>query len=87
MRPKYQELWGKAVDRAVPETYTTLSREQLDRVIDKFGEIVAAECAKICEDLSFTPEGPSHEAKYQRNLCGQEIRKVFGVPAKFRKGA
>lgn len=55
--------------------------------LQEFARLVAKDCAKICEDLSFTPEGPSHEAKYQRNLCSQEIRKVFGVPAEFRKGA
>lgn len=87
MNERYKELWGKALDKAVPETYTTLSDDQLNKVAVVFGGLVADECAKICEDLSFTPEGPSHEAKYQRDLCALEIRKVFGVPVKFRKGA
>lgn len=55
--------------------------------LQDFAERIINECAKICEDLSFTPEGPSHEAKYQRNLCALEIRKQFGVPVEFRKGA
>jgi hypothetical protein len=53
--------------------------------VEKFAMLVAAECANICDDLKFTPEGPSHEAAYQRGLCGQEIRKVFSVPAVSRK--
>jgi hypothetical protein len=55
--------------------------------LQEFAELVARECANICEDLSFTPEGPSLEARYQRGLCAGEIRKQFGVPAEFRKSA
>ena len=52
---------------------------------EEFAQLIARDCARICEDLSFTPEGPSHEAKYQRQLCALEIMKQFGVPAEFRK--
>jgi hypothetical protein len=55
--------------------------------LQEFAELIARECANICDDLSFTPEGPSHEAKYQRSLCAEEIRKQFGVPAEFRKSS
>lgn len=56
-------------------------------ILDKnlLAVLVAKKCAEICEDLSFTPEGPSHEAKYQRSLCAMEIRKQFGVPTTARK--
>lgn len=50
------------------ETYTTA-------LID----IVASECAEICNNLSFTPEGPSHEAKYQRALCAKAIKLAFKI--------
>ena len=52
---------------------------------EKFAELIARKCANICEDLSFSPEGPSHEAKYQRNLCALAICDAFGVPSEFRK--
>ena len=40
---------------------------------------VAAECAKLCDELRFTSEGPSHQAAYQRTLCAVAIREQFGL--------
>lgn len=76
------ELIGKLAKQATTEI---LGVQVLDEEL--FGQLVARECANICDDLSFTPEGPSHEAKYQRSLCAGEIRKLFGVPAEFRKSS
>jgi hypothetical protein len=52
---------------------------------EKFAELIAKECMVICENLSFSVEGPSHEAKYQRNLCALAIADSFGIPSEFRK--
>lgn len=41
--------------------------------------LIVLECAKVCDELSFSPEGPSHEAKYQRHLCAESIKRHFGV--------
>ena len=48
MNERLKELLGQAYDEAVPETWTTLSSEQLGRVYDKFAELIVRECAEIC---------------------------------------
>lgn len=80
-----KKLAKKAYDEVLATTPSFLVTREIYEA--HFGQLVAKECAKICEDLSFSPEGPSLEARYQRNLCAGEIRKQFGVPAEFRKGA
>ena len=48
MNERIKQLLGQAYDEAVPETWTTLSSEQLDRIYDKFAELIVRECAEIC---------------------------------------
>lgn len=87
MNERIKELYEQSLTRETTKDANGNPLIAIKQNPEKFAEFIADECAKICEDLSFSPEGPSHEAKYQRNLCADEIRKVFGVPAKFRKGA
>ena len=47
MNERIKQLLGQAYDEAVPETWTTLSSEQLGRVYDKFAELIVRECANI----------------------------------------
>ena len=47
MNERIKQLAGKALDQAVPETWTTLTPEQLEKVQEKFAELVIAECARI----------------------------------------
>jgi hypothetical protein len=63
---------------------STISLSSYD-MLERLVLLTAAKCANVCEDLSFTPEGPALEAKYQRNLCSLSIRDTFGVPAENRK--
>ena len=44
MNERIKELLGQAYDQAVPETWTTLSSEQLDRVYEKFAQLIVREC-------------------------------------------
>ena len=48
MNERIKELLVQAIDKAVPETWTTLSSEQLERVYEKFAELIIQECAEIC---------------------------------------
>ena len=45
MNERIKELLCQAYDQAVPETWTTLSSEQLERVYEKFAELLIRECA------------------------------------------
>ena len=45
MKDLNKQLWYKALDKAVPETYTHLSSEQLGKAIDVYTELIVRECA------------------------------------------
>ena len=47
-----------------------------------FARLIVEECAKICDELKFVKEGPSHEVAYQRALCGMAIKENFGLVSK-----
>ena len=66
MNERIQQLLGQAYDEAVPETWTTLSAEQLRRIYEKFAALIVQECAKRSEELG-QPE------------IGLGILKHFGV--------
>ena len=46
MNKRIEELLGQAYDEAVPETWTTLSSEQLERIYEKFAELIVQECVR-----------------------------------------
>ena len=48
MNERIKELLGQAYDQAVPETWTTLSSEQLERVYEKFALLIVQECLNQC---------------------------------------
>ena len=46
MNKRIDELWGLALDEAVPETYTYLNEDQLARVRHIFAEHIIEMCAE-----------------------------------------
>ena len=86
MNERIKQLLGQAYDEAVPETWTTLSSEQLGRVYDKFAELIVAECVQTLIDN--TPELYTNEVAeedwdkgYDRAMrdCVHHIQEHFGV--------
>ena len=58
MNERIDQLWGQALDRAVPETYTRLSYSQVLKVKQVFAELIVQECIDYCgENLSKTVGG------------------------------
>ena len=47
-----KKLWYQALDKAVPETYTQLSPEQLGKAIDAYTELIVKECMGICGQVA-----------------------------------
>lgn len=45
-------------------------------------DLIVRKCAQVASELSFSPEGPSHETKYQRELCARAIEEYFGLQSK-----
>jgi hypothetical protein len=44
---RIDQLWGQALDQAVPETYTRLSHSQVLKVKQVFAELIVQECARV----------------------------------------
>ena len=76
MNERIKQLLGRAYDEAVPETWTTLSSEQLDRIYDKFAELIVRECIDIVKHVDKNPylEDHDHAKQIIRN-----ITKRFGI--------
>ena len=70
MNERIKELLAQAYDQAVPETWTTLSSEQLGRIYEKFAELIVQECADVAD------ENYIHRGS---RTCGLAIRLHFGV--------
>jgi hypothetical protein len=47
MNERIDQLWGQALDQAVPETYTQLSHSQVLKVKQVFAELIVQECARV----------------------------------------
>jgi hypothetical protein len=80
MNERIEELLGQAYDEAVPETWTTLSSEQLGRIYEKFAELIVQECIGCCEQVISDPVPESVDTWLNGGeQCIQEIKKHFGV--------
>ena len=82
MNERIKQLSGQAHDQAVPETWTTLSSEQLKRVYEKFAELIVQECANVIadDDLAkdcgtFLMDSYAKGMRYSAHL----IKEHFGV--------
>ena len=80
MNERIRELAGKALDEAVPETWTTLSSEQLERVYEKFAELIVRECIASIENADNGFEDYRNQIEDgMRNHCIDLIKNKFGV--------
>jgi hypothetical protein len=50
MNERIDQLWGRALDAAVPETYTKLSYSQVLKVKQVFAELIVRECLDIAKN-------------------------------------
>jgi len=49
MNPQTNKLFAQALDQAVPETWTTLTPEQVTKFAEKFSELIVKECMNIAD--------------------------------------
>jgi hypothetical protein len=73
MNERIRELAEKALDRAVPETWTVLSREQLDKFSHEFAESIVHECTN--EILKWKAE----PFPYDPDFGAKIIKEHFGI--------
>ena len=69
MNERIDILFGQALDEAVPETWTTLNANQLDRLEEKFAELIVQECVGIADQSNVTG----------KSIVGERIKEHFGV--------
>lgn len=51
------ELLGKALDKAVPYTWHSLNRVQIDDVMKEFAELIVREAASLVASTQITKDG------------------------------
>jgi len=44
------KLWGEALDKAVPDTYSSLTWTQVEKIKTVFAELIVRECATLAYD-------------------------------------
>jgi len=72
MNEHIKKLLDKALDQAVPETWTQLSHEQMTRLSSVFAELIVAECCQF--ENSYGGEAGLVARHYSR-----KIKEHFGV--------
>ena len=55
MNERIDQLWGQALDAAVPETYSRLSYSQVLKVKQVFAELIVQECCSVVKPSTEYP--------------------------------
>ena len=85
MNEHIKKLLDRALDQAVPETWTQLSHEQMTRLSGVFAELIVLKCADIinhradtCSDWLDSVKANEAVREGQRE-CAKTIKEHFGV--------
>jgi hypothetical protein len=68
MTNQIDQLWGKALDQALPDTYTNLTWTQVEKIKQVFAELIVRECADMV-DRAISDGG----------VDGRVLKEHFGV--------
>lgn len=76
MNKRIKKLAGKALDKAVPYTWTNLDPVEVERVMQEFGALIVKECMEVASPSYMnTPE----DSIYYVELAIDRIADHFGV--------
>jgi hypothetical protein len=78
MNEHIKKLLGQALDQAVPETWTTLSHEQITKLSEVFAELIVQECM-ACSTWVGKMNTNSVEPVHTAHAINQRIKQHFGV--------
>jgi len=78
MNEHIKKLFDRALDQAVPETWTTLSHEQITKLSEVFAELIVQECM-ACSTWVGKMNTNSIEPIHTAHAINQRIKKQFGV--------
>jgi len=79
MNERINELFSEALDGAVPETWTTLDANQLNRLKEKFAELIVRECANAAYQSLYEDRIFDDNPHIIRTRVMDDIKKHFGV--------
>ena len=82
MNERINELFGHALDQAVPETWTTLNPAQLSKLKEKFAELIVRECAHVAVFKNSGTVATAAVAGHMaagRSTAAKLIKEHFGV--------
>ena len=72
MNQRIRELAGRALDKVVPYTWTTLDYDEIQKLQEYFAELIVQECSRIADDwVNDKDDG--------KNYPSEVIKKHFGV--------
>ena len=78
MNEHIKKLLDRALDQAVPETWTQLSHEQMTRLSGVFAELIVRECM-ACSTWVGKMNTNSVEPVHTAHAINQRIKQHFGV--------
>ena len=57
MNERIKELAGKALDQAVPQTWTALTAYDLNKFTEVFAELIVKECCSVADEVERADTG------------------------------
>jgi hypothetical protein len=84
MNERIDQLWGQALDQAVPETYSQLSHSQVLKVKQVFADMIVREClahGKLTQSQTVVNGSEEYNAGREMGIevFMNQIKKHFGV--------
>ena len=76
MNERIDKLFGQALDKAVPETWTTLDADQLSRLKEKFAQLIVGECIEV---LNKRFMGDHNREDQEVRQCIKDLKNHFEV--------
>ena len=76
MNKRIDQLWGQALDTAVPETYTQLSHIQVLKIKQVFAKLILQECIATVKKRYM---GDNNREDMEVRRCVADIQTHFGV--------
>ena len=76
MNERIDQLWGQALDAAVPETYTKLSYSQVLKIKQVFAELIVQDCIATVKKRYM---GDNNREDMEVRRCVADIQTHFGV--------
>ena len=83
MNERIDQLWGQALDAAVPETYTQLSHSQVLKIKQVFAELSVPECVGILMTPEYPMNHPEELADYNRGWVNGRLLGIEHIQEHF----